>query len=206
MRLRAAKSFLVGEKLVFGGTERLPEEARAESVLVCSLIAQTSEFYLIIPWSRLGKLPHEFFSVLPGRLPSSMALRRKNEDDFGQGVWVGISGTEKDVLAVAASRSQEHLARGLNVQWLSDNKNYTMTLVWGVQAIPLGEEKFIHLLQTASMGPNAADFGLLWYLERQSAFYRFARRLSLPQNHETHFLYSTIAGQLLTRSLDKAQE
>jgi hypothetical protein len=198
--LRAAKSFRVGEKLVFGETDRLPEEARPESVLVCALASQTSEFYLVVPWSRIGRLPHEFFSVLPGRLPSSMALRRQDEEAFGDGKWVGICGTENDVLAVAAKRSKEELTRGLRTEWLSDNRSYTMTLVWGLQAVPLGDEKFIHLIQSAAMGASQADFGLLWYLERQSAFYRFARRLSLPQDHETHFLYSTCAGQLLVRS------
>jgi hypothetical protein len=199
VRLRGLRSLQVGDKLAFGESKRLPEEARPESVLLCALGWQTMEYYLIIPWSRIGRLPHEFVSMLPGRLPSSLALRRRSEDGFDGGRWVGICGTENDVLAMAARRSTEDLIRGLRWDWFSPDRSMMMTLVWGVQAVPLGDEKFLHLVQTCSMGPREADFGLLWYLERQSAFYRFARRLSLPLDHETHFLYSTCAGQLLAR-------
>jgi hypothetical protein len=196
VKLRGHRSVLIGEKVVFGESSRLPEEARPESLTVFALGNHTSEFYLVIPWSKLGRLPHEFVSILPGRLPSSMALRRKGEEGFGGGQWVGISGTETDVVAIAARRSQEGLAKGIQWQWFSEGGDFTMVLVWGLQAIPLGDEKFLHIMQTASMGVHNQDFGLLWYLERQSAFYRFSRRLSLPQDHETHFLFSTSSGQL----------
>jgi hypothetical protein len=199
VRLRGAKSLRVGEKLIFGESERLPEEARPESVTICAVTSQASEFYVVIPWSKLGRLAHEFISVLPGRLPSSMALRRKSEMGFDGGVWVGICGTENDVMALAARRSQEDLAKGIRWKWYSEDRDYTMVLVWGMQAIPLGDEKYLHIMQSAPMGPQEGDFGLLWYLERQSAFYRFARRLSLPLDHETHFLYSTTSGQILAR-------
>ncbi len=197
LKLLGQRTLRMGELVVFGESARLPEEARPESLTVFALRNQTAEFYLVVPWSRLGRLPHEFVSILPGRLPSSMALRRKGEAGFAGGQWVGISGTEADVLAIAARRSQEDLAKGVQWQWFSAGGDFTMTLVWCLQAIPLGDEKYAHLMQSAMMGPGGQDFGLLWYLERQAAFYRFSRRLSLPQDHETHFLFSTSAGQLL---------
>ena len=196
VKLRGHSSVRIGEKVVFGESSRMPEEARPESLTVFALGSQTTEFYLVIPWSKLGRLPHEFVSVLPGRLPSSIALRRKGEEGFNGGQWVGISGTEADVLAIAARRGQDDLAKGIKWQWFSEGGDFTMVLVWGLQAIPLGDEKFLHIMQTATMGVTNQDFGLLWYLERQSAFYRFSRRLSLPQDHETHFLFSTSSGQL----------
>jgi DNA-directed RNA polymerase subunit RPC12/RpoP len=196
VRIKGWKSVRVGEKVVFGESIRLPMEAKPESLTIVALSSQSAEFDLVIPWSKLGRLPHEFVSILPGMLPSSIALRRKRENAFDGGLWVGISGTEQDVLAVAARRSQEDLAKGIRWQWYSQCGNYTMILVWGLQAVPLGSEKFIHIMQTTPMGPNNQDFGILWYLERQSAFYRFARRLSIPHDHETHFLFSTSAGQL----------
>ncbi len=196
VKLRGHSSVRIGEKVVFGESSRLPEEARPESLTVFALGSQTTEFYLVIPWSKLGRLPHEFVSILPGRLPSSIALRRMGEAGFNGGQWVGISGTEADVLAVAARRGQDDLAKGVQWQWFSAGGDFTMILVWGLQAIPLGDEKFLHIMQTASMGVGKQDFGMLWYLERQSAFYRFTRRLNLPQDHETHFLFSTSSGQL----------
>lgn len=196
VRVKGWKSLRIGETVVFGESSRMPEEARPDSLTVIALTAQGAEFYLVIPWSKLGRLAHEFVSIVPGRLPSSIALRRKSEEGFDGGQWVGISGTEEDILAVAARRTQEELTKGIRWQWFSQDGDYTMVLVWGLQAVPLGSEKFIHILQTASMGPQNQEFGILWYLERQSAFYRFSRRLSIPEDHETHFLFSTSAGQL----------
>ncbi len=196
VRLLGHSSVHIGEKVIFGESSRLPEEARPESLTVFALGSQTTEFYLVVPWSKLGRLPHEFVSILPGRLPSSIALRRRGEEGFSGGQWVGISGTESDVLAIAARRSQDELSKGLQWQWFSEGGDFTMVLVWGLQAIPLGDEKFLHIMQTASIGATHQDYGLLWYLERQSAFYRFSQRLSIPQDHETHFLFSTSSGQL----------
>ena len=196
VKLRGRRSVRVGDKVVFGESARLPEEARPESLTVFALGNQSGEFYLVVPWCKLGRLAHEFVSIIPGRLPSSIALRRHGEEGFQGGQWVGISGTENDVLAVAARRVQDELAGGVKWQWFSAGQDFMMILVWGMQAVPLGDEKFLHMMQTACMGPTQQEFGLLWYLERQSAFYRFSRRLSLPQDHETHFLFSTSAGQL----------
>ncbi len=195
-RIRGRRSIRVGDKVVFGESKRLPEEARPESLTVFALTNQGGEFYLVVPWSKLGRLAHEFVSIIPGRLPSSIALRRQGEEGFLGGQWVGICGTENDVLAVAARRMQDELTRGIRWQWFSEKKDFTMILVWGLQAVPLGDEKFLHMMQTACMGPTGQESGVLWYLERQSAFYRFSRRLSLPQDHETHFLFSTSSGQL----------
>ncbi|MBP7948413.1 MAG: hypothetical protein KA004_02070 [Verrucomicrobiales bacterium] len=199
VRLKQTKSVRVGELVVFGESIRMPEEARPESLTVFSLISQSAEFYLVVPWSKLGRLAHEFVSIVPGRLPSSIALRRVDEKGFAGGIWCGMSGTEDDVLAVAAKRTQDELTRGIRWQWYSQKGDYTMVQVWGLQVVPLGDEKFLHIMQTSCMGPSGQDFGLLWYQERQSAFFRFSRRLSLPQDHETHFLFSTSAGQLFAR-------
>lgn len=196
VKIRGRRSVRVGEKVVFGESSRLPEEARPESLTVFALGNQSGEFYLVVPWSKLGRLAHEFVSIIPGRLPSSVALRRRGEESFDGGQWLGISGTENDILAVAAKRTQDDLAKNIQWQWFSEARDFTMVLVWGVQAVPLGDEKFLHMMQSATMGPNNQDSGVMWYLERQSAFYRFSRRLSIPHDHETHFLFSTSAGQL----------
>lgn len=196
VRLKGRRSVRIGDKVIFGESNRVPEEARPESLTVFALSNQSGEFYLVVPWSRLGRLPHEFVAIIPGRLPSSLALRRRGEESFNGGKWVGICGTENDILAVSARRTQEEIVKNIRWQWFSAERNFTMVQVWGLQAVPLGDEKFLHMMQTSTMGLNEQDFGLLWYLERQSAFYRFSRRLSIPQDHETHFLFSTCSGQL----------
>jgi hypothetical protein len=203
VRLVGTRSLIVGEARYLGGTSsRDAAQMRAEHVLVVEFTAHGSEFYAAIPWGRLGLLPYELFSILPGRLPHPLALRRGTEHSFGEGQWIGINGSEDDVLAVAARRSQEALTSGIVWDWFSAKRDYTMVQVWGVQSVPLGSEKYLHMIQTSPRGQSGNELGLLWYLERQSAFYRFARRLSIPDTHETHVLFGSCAGQILTDVMD----
>lgn len=167
---------------------------------------QGSEFQCVIPWSRLGRLPHEFLSILPGRLASPVALRRAHEEAFDGGRWIGITGDERDVMALAAGISQEKLAEGIQWEWTSTNRIYQMVMVWGVQGIPLGPEKFAHLVQTAPRAESGAPAGLRWYLERQSAFWRYARRLHLPGAPGSPVLFSSCGARLLALAADRLRE
>ena len=150
----------------------------------------------------MGRMAHEFFSILPGRMPHSLALRRGCENAFGSGQWIGINGAEDDVVAMAARRSRDDLISGITWNWFSARRDFTMVQVWGVQAVPLGPEKFLHAVQTSPRGPSGNELGVLWYLERQSAFYRFARRLSIPDSHESHILFGCCTGRILTMAAD----
>ena len=202
IRVAGKRSLLMGETRLTGGhNPRLPEQLRPEHALVVELSTHGTSFYLVVPWCSMGRLPHEFFSLMPGRLPHSLALRRESDEDFGQGVWIGANGGGDDILALAAARSPEPLAEGIATRWFSPRRDYTMAIIWGVQAIPLGDGKFVHAVQSAERaGPDS--YGLLWYLERQRAFYRFARRLSIPDTHEPHILFASCTGQLLVDVTD----
>ena len=203
-----------GSSLVWLEEERAPRYARsshepleAEAATVSAWLGpQGGEFYCIIPWSRLGRLPHEFMSILPGRLPGPVALRRDTEDSFDTGKWIGITGDARDVMAVAAGVSQEALSAGIGWDWISGDKLYHMVLVWGVQAIPLGGEKFAHLIQTTGRADANAPAGLRWYLERQSAFWRFARRLNLPGSAGSPVLFSSCGARLLAMAADRLKD
>ena len=204
-----------GSRLIWLEQQRAPREIhrggappmRSEAATVAAYLGpQGGEFYTIIPWSRLGRLPHEFLSILPGRLPAPVALRRANEDSFAGGRWIGITGDDRDVMALAAGSSREALAQDIAWEWRSDDRLYQMVLVWGVQAVPLGGEKFAHLVQTSARGDPQAPAGLRWYLERQSAFYRFARRLSLPGTPGSPVLFASCAARLLGLAADRLRE
>lgn len=162
------------------------------------------EFYCIVPWSIFGRLPHEFFSILPGSMAAPVALRREHEDHAGDGVWIGVAGNSDDFVSVAGRRVQEELTSGIEWQWLSRRRDYTMTLVWGLQAFPIGREKYAHLIQSAARRQAGAEFGLQWYLERQSAFYRFNRRLGVPGDGAPHVLFSSCAGRILCHTANLA--
>ena len=186
-------------KEFFGPPPREAIQMRPDHLMLAEFKSHSTCFYAIIPWGGMGCMAHELFSILPGALPHSVALRRAREDNSAGGIWVGITGRDDDVLALAATRSQEELSSGIIWNWFSEKRDYTMIQVWGVQAVPLGEEKFFHSIQTNARGPRGQELGLLWYLEKQSAFYRFARRLHIPDSHETHVLFASNGGQILCR-------
>lgn len=205
LRLNGMRSVLLSEARGMDiGSSRGREQMRPDHMLVAELEAHGTCFYAVIPWGGMGRLAHELFSIMPGKLPHSLALRRGNEDAFGEGQWIGINGMEDDVLAVSARRSPGELAEGIVWDWFSTRRDYTMVQVWGLQAVPLGPEKFVHAIQTSPR--DSGELGLLWYLERQSAFFRFARRLSIPDTHESHVLFSSCTGQILTIAADRIAE
>ncbi|RYD35289.1 MAG: hypothetical protein EOP86_08870 [Verrucomicrobiaceae bacterium] len=188
-----------------------PQPLEAEAATVAAFRGrQGSEFYAIVPWGRLGRMPHEFLSILPGQLPSPVALRRSDEHVFGGGCWIGASGNADDVTAVAAARSLESLADGVEWEWFSSNRLYSMVLVWGVQGMPLGPGKFAHLMQSARHetfhGEPLPDLGLLWYLEKQRAFFKFARRLSVPGEGGTQVLFGCCGALFLGLAADALRE
>ena len=198
VRVTGWRSLIAGEARFYrGGSPRESAQIKAEHMLVAELSTHGTVFYAVMSWARLGQMPIEFFSILPGRLPHSIALRRATENTFGEGEWIGINGAEDDVLAVAARSRHDSLVSGIVWNWYSERRDYTMVQVWGLQAVPLGAEKFLHVIQTNPRGPGGSEAGLLWYLERQSAFFRFARRLSIPDSHECHVLFGSCTGQIL---------
>ena len=204
----------LGTKLVWLEDDSNPRPNRrgapcltVEAAAVSAWIGpQGREFYCIIPWSRFGRLPHEFLSILPGRLPGPVALRRATEDAFAGGRWIGISGDDRDVTTLAATISQENLAGDVMWDWHSKDRDYHMIQVWGVQGIPLGPGKFAHLIQTAVFPDPGQPTGLRWYLERQSAFWRFARRLNLPPTPGSPVLFASCAARLLVLAADRLRE
>jgi hypothetical protein len=208
-----AKFVAMTDRADIGKRGHGPQPLEAEAATVAAFRAlQGAEFYVTIPWSRLGRMPHEFLSILPGELPSPVALRRDHEHDFAGGRWIGSSGNTDDVMAAAASRSNEALADGIEWHWFSHDLNYTMVLVWGVQAMPLGTGKFAHLMQSAepmrsrTRRRQVPDLGLMWYLERQRAFYKFARRLSVPGEGGTQVLFGCCAASFLGLAADALRQ
>ncbi len=182
---------------VNGDGPRHADMMRASHALVAEFAGQVASFYLVVPWGWAGRMAHEFFSILPARLPHASALRRKSDEEFGGGQWIGINGLEEDIVAASARRVQEQLADGITWDWTSEDRNYSMVLVWGLQVMPMGPEKCLHIIQTAGRTAPGQELGILWYLARQSAFFKFARRLNVPDTYEPTLLFSATTGQLL---------
>lgn len=213
VRVAAKRSLVVGEERGEGGGEEGEEwegewerglargVMAARHLLVVELTSYGTSFYLVVAWGELGRLPHEFFSILPGRLAHPVALRAGGMEGFGNGEWVGADGVGGGLLAVAAERSRERLAEGTETRWFSEDGMMAADLVWAVQGVPLGPERFVHVVQTAAQG-GGDGFGVMWYLERQRAFYEFAIRMGVPDTHECHFPFASLAGRLLVMASD----
>ena len=213
VRVAAKRSLVVGEERGEGGGEEGDEwegewerglargVMAARHLLVVELTSYGTSFYLVVGWGELGRLPHEFFSILPGRLAHPVALRAEGMEGFGRGKWVGARGFGGGLLAVAAERSRERLAEGTETRWFSEDGRMAADLGWAVQGVPLGPERFVHVVQTAAQ-VGGDGFGVMWYLERQRAFYEFAIRMGVPDTHESHFPFASLAGRLLVMASD----
>lgn len=212
VRVAAKRSLVMGEERGKGGEGEEGEWEEGEErweggvltarhVLVVELSSYGTSYYLVLAWGELGRLAHEFFSILPGRLAHPMALRAVGMEGFGNGEWVGADGVGGGLLAVAAERSRERLAEGTETRWFSEDGMMAADLGWVVQGVPLGPERFVHVVQTAAQGGEDV-FGVLWYLERQRAFYEFAIRMGVPDTHECHFPFASLAGRLLVMASD----
>lgn len=179
-----------------------PSKLVAESVVVAALRWMGQEFHLAVPWGPLGQMPHEFFSVLPGTFPTALALRRQGEDNPEDAFWLDSTGLTDTPLTRAARDAAPSLDSAINWRWISESGGYEMVLVWGVQCIPLGARQWLHLVATASQGALRRTFGIDWYLQRQQAAAHFRDRIPHIGDHEPHFLFGSVTGQVLCRLIE----
>jgi len=124
-----------------------------DSLQIFHISSSDTDFHLVIPWSGKLILPHEFFSIIPGRLPGSIAMVRK----MLHTEWIGVDGGGQDTLAQAANAYGRALKKGVTWGWFGgdrpgvwnwNNRRGQLSLKWGIQAIPLNKERFLHIMQT----------------------------------------------------------
>jgi hypothetical protein len=202
VRLLGARSLQLRDSLPSEPGLGPPKKLIADSVLVAACRWMEQEFYILIPWGELGQLPHEIFSVVPERFPSALALRRKSEQVFDHGLWSDHSSLPDSPLAREARHAQVDLTDGINWRWLSPDAGLEMILIWGFQVVPLGPRACLHILQTSMLGALRRTFGVDWYLHRQHAFGKFREQLSGKGDHEPHFLFACLTGQLLNKLIE----
>lgn len=199
LRFLGSKSITLERPLPFDPELDSPLRLVPEVLLIGSFRWMEQEFHIVVPWGRLGQMPHEYFSLLPGVFPSALALRRKNEHVFDHGVWLGADNTGNGIVAHEARLAQPELAEGIAWRWLTGDSAYEMILVWGLQIVPLGARGCLHVMQTAMHGALRRVYGLDWYLHRQHGFLHWRDRLHVTGDHHPHFLFGCSTGQLLGR-------
>jgi hypothetical protein len=185
---------LLGTKSIhFPEIVSLAEEDRLYRLMPTTLLVAAfrwveQEFYLVVPWGPLGQMPHE---------------RRAGETAFEDGLWLDLSWIASSPLALAARSAHLPLADGGSWSWISTDGDFEMVLVWGLQCVPLGLGRTLHMAQTGIQGALRRSFGVDWYLERQQGFVRFQNLLNLPsEGHEPHFLLSSATAMLLNELME----
>jgi hypothetical protein len=177
---------------------------RVDYLQTVHLAAPEGDFHLVIPWSGPTMLPHEFFCWMDGHLPSSVTLKRGAFGSWGSGRWVGPHGEADHPLARAAEDHPVNLNTG--VEWDWEKGRYKIHLQWGVQAVPLSENVYVHFAQTALHGVVRSRFGLDWYWDRAVAFFLFVKELKFDMKQERTFLFQPKSLLVLHRMLGRDEE
>lgn len=180
----------------FGASLPSRSNVLVNSLAVAGMAVGLEEFYLVTPFSNLEPLPHEFFALLPGELPTAMVLRA------GSGatpVWLGEDRSSQGAVATAMKHLQSPLGTGANWKWASKDKKLKLSMEWGVQLVPLGSEQFAVIAQTAGIGRKGKLLGLDWFAQQIHHARRLRAKLNIPGGCEAHFPFHSESAELIAR-------
>jgi len=138
---------------------------RTDSLQAFQIRVGNAMFLLTIPWSGGQILPHEFATVVAGTLPTSLIFNRSLLDGN-----FATSAGENDPLAEELGRVYD-LTDGIS--WDHDEGRLTIKVGWGLQLLPLGDGRIVHVMKTAQHGIFSKDFALPWYAKKVTAFSTF---------------------------------
>lgn len=138
---------------------------RTDSLQAFQIRVGHAMFLLTIPWSGGQILPHEFATVVAGALPTSLIFNRSLLDGN-----FATSAGENDPLAEEFGRAYD-LTDGIS--WDHDEGRLTIKVGWGLQLLPLGDGRIVHVMKTAQHGIFSKDFALPWYAKKVTAFSTF---------------------------------
>lgn len=170
-------------RFMFGG------KLRTDRVQAAKIQSPKGQYFLVIPYSGNVKLPHEYVSILPGNLPSSVWLTRGLMGSWSSGRWSGSINGEQDPTAALADKNYK-LNDGIEWDWESGRTR--IKLGWGMQVVPLRPGLVMHHVKTAERGIIVKDYGLRWYLDRQTAFAEFAAQFP-PSTEKPSYTSEPIA-------------
>ena len=138
-------------------------------------------FYLVQPWSGTIQLQHEFMALIPGKLPSPIALKRGFGGSWSYGDWVGGNGKEEDEIAQRAKDFGRNLYKGKwsgpDIEWNVNLGNAKIKLKWGIQAFPLDEKEYVYLMQMGISPSFGFRFHFDYFIARKLYFQEFVKGL-----------------------------
>jgi hypothetical protein len=135
-----------------------------------------------------------------GHLPASLTLKRGALGSWSNGRWVGPHGEADHPLARAATEHPTDMSSG--IEWNQEAGGYRIELQWGVLAVPVRNDWYIHVMQTALHdGLVRSTFGLDWYFARWVAFFLFVNELQLDGEQEKLFLFQPLSLFVFHREL-----
>jgi len=176
----------------------LPPRANVlvNSLATVGMAVGTEEFYLVVPHTNLEPLPHEFFALLPGELPTSLVLRAV---PGSLPVWLGDDRSSNGAVAMAMRHIETPLGEGANWKWVGKDKRVRTALKWVLQLVPLGSEQFMVIAQTAGLGRKGKLLGIDWFVEQIHHARRLRAKLNLPGGCEARFPYHSESAELVAR-------
>ncbi len=175
-------------------------ETHVDQLHVFSFAAPSGEFHAAMPFDAGRVLPHEFFSIQPGSLPSAIVLNRGSMGSWGSGEWTNAEGFVDNPVAEAAN-SRKELQEG--IKWNMTRAEgggpdsttiTTFKLEWAVQAIPLGTEEYLLVVQSPMRRKLVfMNLGVEWYLGYRRAFSDFLAGLRCDGEYRSGIMHSAHA-------------
>ena len=171
-------------------------DVEPDVLVVVEISTADGDLFVVSPREKSTPLPHEFVSIMPGRLPSPIALGRGLLGKFSRGQWQSAHEGQAAALCAVAEQNTT-LSDGAKWDWKMSAGQMvtTIKLKWTIQAIPLGQTHFLLLAKTPLRMGIPPKFGLDWFLQRRAAMAQFiaAAAGQDPGQCYTQFCYPTNA-------------
>ena len=203
MRVLGSRTIGLVQSVAFGRQfaenfgAHLPARAnvRVNSLAICALETRSDEFYLVAPYSNLEPLPHEFFAILPGKLPAPLLLRAGSSSP----VWLGEDRSSHGAVATAMRHHQTELGSGAITKWTSRDKKQKMVIDWTIQMVPFGSEQFVLIAQTAGIGKKKRRLGIEWFVQQMAEAIELRDSLGIPGDCHARFPMHSESAELIAR-------
>lgn len=147
---------------------------------------------VVFPFSGNRVLAHEFGSILPGTLPTSLWLQRSATGAWGEGRFTTPHGD--NIPVAAAAGKNRSLVEG--IEWNLEQGRSVIKLRWGLQLVALGRDRSLHVMQTADQGIVFKSAGLSWYFDRRAAMGQFLAESAFGRDAEPPRYYQPVLSEL----------
>lgn len=195
--LGLVQSVAFGKQFTENFAAQLPQRRNVytNSLVIAGCECGVDEFYVVAPHSNLERMPCEFFAVIEGCFPTSVALVAGSSGPEWTGSVRGVSSPGGAAMKNLSSK----LGEEAQWKWSSKDRKSKQTLDWAIQIVPLGSSQYVLIAQTAGLGRRGKLVGLEWFARQLRLAKRLRFELSVPGKGEAHFPLHSETAELLAR-------